>query len=80
MEHIPAADQQFYGTFPGEPNYPPTSSPLTATWQAITAQSSKYATRDTFISTLILNMGINRQGLYDPADTYVTTVTITVSQ
>ena len=79
MEHIPAADQEFYGSNPpsGETT---SSSPLTASWTATTAQEGTYSSRNTFISTLHLNMGINRQGLLDPADTYVTTVTITISQ
>jgi hypothetical protein len=71
MEHIDAEDQQFFHD---------TASPLTHSWRATTAQDGAYSSRNTFISTLILNMGINREGLLDPADTYQTTVTITVSE
>lgn len=52
---------------------------VTKSWQATTANGGSASAYHSFISTLVLNYGVHRSALNDPADTYVSVVTVTVT-
>jgi len=69
MDHPYSGDQQLTG-----------GATVDCTWRATTADGGSASAYNTFISTLVLNYGVHRNALDDPADTYTSTVTVTVSQ